>query len=110
MSYFLVIMPRVNRSLMTFLLLIVTATLGACAGQTSTSYSWYHPQGGEFLFAYDKNTCEAQQLDTSRKLGVEGPFFSCMLDLGYYLVQDGQILRAPDETTILPKTDTAGAD
>ncbi|MEM7001966.1 MAG: hypothetical protein AAF529_14350 [Pseudomonadota bacterium] len=99
-----------NRPLLTFLLLTATAGLGACAGQSPTSYSWYHPQGGEYLFDYDKNTCEAQHLEPSRKPGVEGPFFSCMLDLGYYLVQDGQILRAPDETTILPKTDTAGAD
>ncbi len=66
--------------------LVAAAWLGGCVSQPN--YSWYHPQGGEYLFAFDQRECENQVTSSGMRLGhnAEGPFFSCMYGRGYALV------------------------
>jgi len=89
----------VNKPLAAALLALI---LGGCAGQNPT-FSWYHPQGGEFLFAYDRDECtnvvQAQGLSLGTDMG--GPFFQCMHQRGYYLVDDAGIVQAPEEVLAL---------
>ena len=70
--------------------------LGGCAAQPA-SFSWYHPEGGEYLFAYDSNECTAAVASAGRQLGndLNGPFFQCMHARGYYLVDGDRIVQAP---------------
>ncbi|MEM7077188.1 MAG: hypothetical protein AAF513_01045 [Pseudomonadota bacterium] len=83
----------------------VLLALGGCMTQGEV-YTWSHPMGGEYLFAFDKAECEAgvgptevaQSSDPS--MGPEGPFFTCMLDRGYYLVSERGVVRAPTRPTI----------
>lgn len=66
----------------------------------SMEFSWFHPQGGEFLFAYDKSECESFVVDQNKSLGVDqnGPFFTCMRLRGYSLVDvSGTVLIPPLE-------------
>jgi len=72
--------------------------LGGCghlAGQPTNSFSWYHPQGGEYLFAYDHNQCDALLASRGQRKGtaIDGPFFNCMRDRGYQLLDaQGELL------------------
>ena len=60
-------------------------------------FSWYHPQGGEYLFAYDKTECESSVLAQQQALGFDtnGPFFTCMRERGYALVDDNGVVQVP---------------
>ena len=51
-------------------------------------FTWYHPLGGEYLFAYDHNQCtaEVEALGMSPGADQNGPFFTCMRDRGYSLI------------------------
>lgn len=62
--------------------------LGGCTSTPAPEFNWYHPDGGEYLFAFDSSECEAQVLAQGRTLGseVDGPFFQCMQTRGYLLV------------------------
>ena len=77
-------------------IVLTTALLGACAAP-GKDFSWYHPQGGEYLFAYDRNACETVVADRGLSLGtdISGPFFQCMHARGYYLVDANGIIQAP---------------
>lgn len=79
------------------LVVIFTACLSGCAA-SSPSYLWHHPQGGEYLFAFDEKVCsdEARNVPVVRQHDVDGPFFACMYEKGYYLVNEDGIVRAPD--------------
>lgn len=70
-------------------LLVITACLlfSGCSAKP-TVYSWYHPLGGEYLFAYDHDQCagELAQAGLVAGLDADGPFFSCMKSRGYSLV------------------------
>ena len=79
-----------------------SSLLGACASH-STDFSWYHPQGGEYLFAYDRDECEMVVSDQGLSLGtdIKGPFFQCMHARGYYLVDANGIIQAPPAEAIL---------
>ena len=92
--------------------LLVVAALGGCATGGPT-YSWYHPQGGEYLFAYDRDDCQAHPQAASSQVSApqfatdaldapEGPFFDCMHQRGYYLVDSaGEILAAPTSQALV---------
>ena len=84
-----------------FIFIALAAGLAACSHQTP-SFSWYHPMGGEYLFAYDANECEASVAAQGKQLGVdtEGPFFQCMHSRGYYLVDAEGIVQAPALQTV----------
>ena len=83
------------------------AVLGGCSA-AAPEYSWFHPQGGEYLFAYDKDECTAEVAAQGAQLGTDlsGPFFSCMHSRGYFLVNGDRIVQAP--TTV--DTPTASTD
>ncbi len=74
----------------------VLAFLGGCTAG-APEYSWFHPQGGEYLFAYDKDECEAEVISQGTRLGTDlaGPFFTCMHSRGYFLVNGDRIVQAP---------------
>ena len=76
--------------------ILAVGVLAGCQQQTP-GFSWYHPQGGEYLFAYDKDQCKASVVAEGLQLGsdLDGPFFTCMLERGYYLVDGAKVLRAP---------------
>ena len=65
----------------------------ACVGcvQQSPQFSWYHPQGGEYLFAYDEGECASHVQNQGLALGIDpqGPFFECMRGRGYTLLDNG---------------------
>jgi hypothetical protein len=88
-------MSIINKKVAAALLLLV---LGGCAAQ-SANFSWYHPQGGEYLFAYDREECANLVQSQGLSLGtdIKGPFFQCMHRRGYYLVNDTGIVQAPGE-------------
>ncbi len=72
------------------LLLAFIVGAGACTHQGPV-YNWYHPLGGEFLFAFDANECRSAVAELGQQLGVDpsGPFFKCMENRGYSLVTAG---------------------
>ena len=80
---------------------MVTLGLALGAGGCATPgpiFSWYHPQGGEYLFVYDKDEC-INVLDVgglTPGTQVDGPFFQCMIDRGYYLVDGDVVIRGPE--------------
>jgi len=78
--------------------LAAAMAVGGCASN-SPSFSWYHPQGGEFLFAYDRDDCTGQVERQGLVLGTDtrGPFFRCMHERGYYLVNEAGIVQAPEQ-------------
>jgi len=80
-------------------MVLITLALAGCVGQ-SPSFSWYHPMGGEYLFAYDSGQCESRVADQGLTLGtdIRGPFFSCMFDRGYYLVDSAGVIHEPPST------------
>lgn len=84
-----------NKALVTALFALI---LGGCAAQNS-SFSWYHPQGGEYLFAYDRDHCTNVVQNQGLHLGtdLQGPFFQCMHQRGYYLVNSAGIVQSPEE-------------
>ena len=77
-------------------ILLLSTLLSACAAH-SPDFSWYHPQGGEYLFAYDQGECETVVANLGLNLGadIDGPFFQCMHARGYYLVDANGIVQAP---------------
>jgi hypothetical protein len=68
-------------------------TGAGCAGQ-NRAYSWSHPAGGEYLFAFDSQKCGA---------GAGEEFFTCMKSRGYFLVDPdtGQPLADAGEPLVL---------
>ena len=75
----------------------VTAVLAACALFAGCSakppvYSWYHPLGGEYLFAYDHDECVGELAESGLLPGadVNGPFFVCMRSRGYSLIDSAR--------------------
>jgi hypothetical protein len=64
------------------------ALLAGCT-QQSLEFTWYHPQGGEYLFAFDHDACVQRVRTQGHELGTDrrGPFFQCMRDRGYSLFQ-----------------------
>lgn len=68
------------------LLAICTLFTGCTA--KSPVYSWYHPLGGEYLFAYDHDQCVGELSKSGLLPGadINGPFFSCMQSRGYSLI------------------------
>lgn len=84
---------------------ILSVILSGCAAQPA-DFSWYHPLGGEHLFAYDRNACEAHVTDQGLKLSTDlsGPFFQCMHERGYYLLDGDRIVQAPLDSTFEPGT------
>ena len=76
--------------------LLAGLLLGGCAAQPA-SFSWYHPAGGEYLFAYDSDECTETVAREGGELGTDtnGPFFQCMHARGYYLVDGEKIVQAP---------------
>ncbi len=95
------------------------AWLGGCVTLQGTSasdaYSWYHPQGGEYLFTYDARQCEAATTALGQALShdTNGPFFSCMYRRGYWLVGTDGELRNADVVTApaqVPAQVPAGVD
>lgn len=61
--------------------------LTACSHQP-VEYAWSHLESGEYLFAYDARSCEetAREATGSERAKASSHFFTCMQDLGYYLV------------------------
>ena len=70
---------------------LVIGLLGGCS-TSGPVYSWYHPLGGEYLFAYDHIECVSELTDLGLTPGtnVDGPFFQCMQNRGYSLVEPAQ--------------------
>ena len=83
-------MGRLFGILFTFSLLVGCASHGPV-------FSWYHPEGGEYLFAYDNTACTEAVEQMGQALGsrIDGPYFTCMLERGYYLVDGDEIVQAP---------------
>lgn len=84
-----------------FSLVIAIAWLGGCTSspQGGSAFTWYHPQGGEYLFVFDQDQCESQLELAGQRLGanIQGPFFTCMKQRGYSLLDDqGRLLSAVD--------------
>ncbi len=75
--------------------------LSGCAAQPET-FAWYHPAGGEYLFAYDSDECSDAVTRQGGELGtaIDGPFFQCMHARGYYLVDGERIVQAPPAEAI----------
>lgn len=67
---------------------VTVLVLAGCAAQPPQDFSWYHPQGGEHLFAYDHSECQERLALQGLVPGVnvEGPFFQCMRARGYQLL------------------------
>lgn len=72
------------------LLISTSVLLGGCVSAPAPEYSWYHPQGGEYLFEFDASECEAELRSQGLTLGTDtnGPFFRCMETRGYLLVTE----------------------
>lgn len=68
----------------------LVALLAGCAGNPAPQFSWYHPDGGEFLFSFDADQCRSSVLAGGSQLGADpaGPFFQCMRARGYQLLGD----------------------
>lgn len=83
------------------LILVLLLAVAGCAS-TGPTFSWYHPQGGEFLFSFDANECTSAVSDQGLQLGsnTQGPFFQCMHSRGYYLVDAQGIVQAPEEVVL----------
>lgn len=79
------------------MLVAVLAGTGFGCANAPAEFSWYHPQGGEYLFAYDKGECETEVLTHQLNLGVDtdGPFFTCMRQRGYALIDDNGVVQIP---------------
>ncbi len=76
-----------------FSLTVLSAWLLGCSAAPLVDFTWYHPQGGEHLFAFDQEQCEAQVLAAGQVMGSnpEGLFFHCMGQRGYLLISDVQM-------------------
>ena len=86
------------------------AFLGGCTLQNN-DFTWYHPQGGEYLFAYDQKACASSVTGLGRPLGTDttGPFFVCMRERGYsLLVSDRGVI--PEERVVFEATGDAVRD
>ncbi len=91
-------------------LLFAVISIAGCA-TNSPVFSWYHPLGGEYLFSYDKGECESAVAEQGLTLGVElgGPFFQCMHQRGYYLVDSDGVIHNPESTPGTPGMVSASA-
>ena len=78
------------------LIFVFCLAAGGCS-HTSPTFSWYHPMGGEYLFSFDAGECESNVKRQGLSMGTDtqGPFFQCMHNLGYYLVDANGIVQAP---------------
>ena len=87
--------------------IVLAAVLGGCA-QQPPEFSWYHPQGGEYLFAYDRGECENAVLQNGSELGtnLDGPFFQCMHQRGYALVDGDRVISPPSTAIVLDQQAT----
>ncbi len=78
--------------------------LGGCTHQKA-AFTWYHPHGGEYLFAYDRENCTEAVLAQNLSLGTDtdGPFFQCMRKRGYalFVADRGTV---PGEDVVLETT------
>lgn len=83
------------------LITVALLAISGCASQAPT-FSWYHPQGGEYLFSFDAGECTETVAQQGQKLGTDtqGPFFQCMHSRGYYLVDAQGIVQAPEEVAL----------
>ncbi|MDA1075735.1 MAG: hypothetical protein O3A63_13380 [Proteobacteria bacterium] len=76
--------------------LLTSVMLPGCS-TTPQEYSWTHPDGGEYLFAFDARQCDAfaVQATSLTDASEAEPFFSCMQDRGYFLIDPatGRTLR-----------------
>lgn len=82
---------------------IAIAWLGGCTSSPNgaANFTWYHPQGGEYLFAFDQKQCEIATAGANQRMSVnvQGPFFVCMEQRGYSLVDgQGRLLSAVNTT------------
>ncbi len=82
-------------------IVVLAIAASACSHQAPT-FSWYHPMGGEYLFAYDADECKTAVNEQGRSLGTDtqGPFFQCMHARGYYLVDANGIVQEPTATSL----------
>ena len=76
---------NMKKLVLTFLIVGLTS---ACTTSPGPTYSWYHPLGGELLFSFDHNECVSQLAAIGIVPGTDlnGPFFKCMQNRGYSLV------------------------
>jgi hypothetical protein len=83
------------------LITVAVLAISGCASQAPT-FSWYHPQGGEYLFSFDAGECTEAVAQQGQQLGTDtqGPFFQCMHSRGYYLVDAQGIVQAPEEVAL----------
>jgi len=90
------------------LLIVVVVSIAGCTSNTPT-FSWYHPMGGEYLFSFDRDACESAVHAQGLELGVDqqGPFFQCMHQRGYYLVDNNGVIHAPDTLSTLAEQQAA---
>ena len=88
------------------LLFLTVGALGGCALKAPV-FSWYHPQGGEYLFAFDSDECKAVVAEQGLQLGtdLDAPYFQCMQQRGYYLVGENGVIPATSS-----KGEVASAD
>ena len=79
----------------TLLTILAVLAVSGCTAQGPV-YSWYHPLGGEYLFAYDHGECVSEMQEMGLSLGnnTDGPFFKCMENRGYSLIGDD--VNVPD--------------
>lgn len=77
------------------------ALLMGCT-QQSVEFTWYHPQGGEYLFAFDHDACVQHLRTQGHELGTDrrGPFFQCMQDRGYSLFQRDEGVIPGEESAV----------
>ncbi len=78
-------------------LLFFIAALGGCANSPAPEFSWYHPASGEYLFAYDAQKCRDQASARGQQFSTDptSPFFACMYQLGYMLVDEQGVRSTP---------------
>jgi hypothetical protein len=71
--------------------------LGGCSAVPVAQFSWYHPQGGEYLFDYDAGECQTLASDRGQAHSVDptSPFFRCMYQRGYVLVDEQGMPSGP---------------
>lgn len=67
--------------------LFLALGLGGCVN-AAPEFTWYHPMSGEHLFAFDADECTDRSVAQGLAMtaDVKSPFFSCMRQRGYSLV------------------------
>lgn len=81
--------------------LFTALLLGGCV-TAPEPFNWYHPMGGEHLFAFDADECTAQSAALGQALTAktDSPFFVCMRARGYALVDEQGNLLEPVAATV----------